>query len=135
MISGANCGRLVLVAGGQEVVAAAFAPIASQRPESVVTHLGRWPGASLDPDEQTRGKRTHERENPAIFPAIVVIFTLGTVAVALATMMIVERLTRLAGTSRKRWRRGAPLVYLLAAAVCAAVLLYQHYQFLDQYRR
>lgn len=77
----------------------------------------------------------YQRENPAIFPAMVVIFTLGTVAVALATMMIVERLTRLAGTSRKRWRRAVPLVYLLAAAVGAAVMLYQHYQYLDQYRR
>lgn len=75
----------------------------------------------------------HARDTPGLFAAILVIGSLATVIVSAGIAVIVERLTPLRGPGRTRWRWAATVCYLAAAAAGAAVLLYQHYRYLDQY--
>ena len=77
----------------------------------------------------------HERETPELFAGILVVGVLMTLGLAAVATVVVERLGRLTGSDRTRWRWGAALCYLATAAASATILLYQHYHYLEQFGR
>lgn len=101
---------------------------------ALIVALG-WVGAIAGAGLYLAVPFLHERETPELFAGIAVFAALATVALATGTAAIFERLAKLTGSGRTRWRWCAALCYLAAATASAATLLYQHYLFLEQYGR